>query len=204
MWLARLIKPYYPACFIATASVPLPYLPSLTTGRGVYSGNHWEVERRMALMTGSFPQWNVFILFLYPVLNSPTNSCCIHLAKPVCFKSTEMKREKQVLLCIFGRGQPHFISLNVADVALLGWPVCGLYLWILLWERESRVQDRHGKGIRQMCCCVWVDQAPGFYCCFSREPLGSLNLPVKFWESQRKSATFLCHLAISTLLQAFH
>lgn len=145
-----------------------------------------------------------FILFLYPVLNSPTNSCCIHLAKPTCFKSTKMNREKQVLLCIFGRGQPHFISLNVADVAILGWPICGLYLWILLWEREYRVQDRHGKGIRQMCCCVWVDQAPGFYCCFSREPLGSLNLPVKFWESQRKSATFLRHLAISTLLQAFH
>lgn len=142
--------------------------------------------------------------FIPWILNSPTNSCCIHLAKPACFKSTEMKREKQVLLCIFGRGQPHFISLNVADVALLGWPVCGLYLWILLWEREYRVQDRHGKGIRQMCCCVWVDQAPGFYCCFSREPLGSLNLPVKFWESQRKSATFLCRLAVSTLLQAFH
>lgn len=47
-------------------------------------------------------------------------------------------------------------------------------------ERENLVLDRHGKGIRQMCCCVWVDRAPGFYCCSSRGPLGALNLPVKF------------------------
>lgn len=102
----------------------------------------------------------------------------------------EMKREKRVLLRFYCWGPPHFMCLNVADVALRGWHVWGLYLWVSLWEREYRVQDRHGKGIRQMCCCVWVDQVSGFYCCFSRGPLGSLNLSVKFWESQGKSATF--------------
>lgn len=73
----------------------------------------------------------------------------------------------------------------LASVPALGWQVCGGYLWISLWDRENVVLDRHGKGIRQMCCCVWVDRAPGFYCCSSRGPLGPLNLAVKFWESQR-------------------
>lgn len=47
-WLARLIKPYYPGCLIATVCVPLPH-PPLTAGRDVYPGNHWQqVERRRA------------------------------------------------------------------------------------------------------------------------------------------------------------
>lgn len=57
VWLARLIKPYYPACLIATASVPFSP-PPLTAERDVYSGNHWQVERRTALMARSFAQWN--------------------------------------------------------------------------------------------------------------------------------------------------
>lgn len=58
VWIARLIKPYYPACLIATASVPHPH-PLLTAGRDVYPGNHWQqVERSTTLMAGSFPRWN--------------------------------------------------------------------------------------------------------------------------------------------------
>lgn len=195
VWLARLIKPYYPACLIATASVPLSP-PPLTAERDVYSGNHWQVERRMALMARSFAQWNVFISFLSPVFGFSDEQLLGSPWKTRLFQiSRDGKKEtnKWVLLHIYCRGQLHFMCLNVAALALLGWHVWDMFVNFTVREREYRVLDRHSKGIRQMCCCVWVDQALGFYCCFSRGPLGFLNLPVKFWESQRKSATFLCH-----------
>lgn len=98
-----------------------------------------------------------------------------HLEKLVCFKSVVMKR---LLMCA---NVPLPMSLQLGDKSV--GDICEFY-WERERERENLVLDRHGKGIRQMCCCVWVDWAPGFYCCSSRGPLGALNLPVKFWASQ--------------------
>lgn len=188
----QLMKPYYPAWPIATILY--------TAGRDVYLGSHWQhVEKGMALMAGSFPLLKMSLSFLFLLLTSPMSSFFhSHHEKLIHFKSVEMKRVKGVLLWIY---------FNVSLI-LYVWPASTLHAWVIfvnfLYEREresieSSTLDRHGKGIRQMCCSVWEDQAPGFYCCSSRGPLGSLNFPVKFWESQRKSATFLCHWAISTL-----
>lgn len=173
-WPARLIKPYYPRCLIAIVCVPLP-LPPLAAGKDVYPRNYWQAERGIPFLAGNIPQWNVFILFRSPLLTSLMNGfTVVTLEKLVCFKSVMMKRRS---MCACPLTSPHSPAL--------GWQVCGGYLWISLWDRENVVLDRHGKGIRQMCCCVWVDRAPGFYCCSSRGPKGPLNLAVKFWESQR-------------------
>lgn len=117
---------------------------------------------QLSIMKGLY-----FIPLLQSWLDSDEQLYSSHLEKLVCFKSLVMKR---LNAC----------ARPLTNVAATGWQECGWYLWISLWERGNIGLDRHGKGIRQMCCCVWVDQAPGLYCCSSRGPLGALNLTVKF------------------------
>lgn len=117
--------------------------------------------------------------------------------KTSLFQISEMKREKQVLLCIYCRGQPHFLCLLPIppywDDVCVGY-ICKFHC-VCARERENRVPDRHGKGIRQMCCYVWVDQALGFYCCFSRGPLGFFKSFCEVLRESKKKCNFTLSLS---------